>query len=43
MDEATDRAAIIEVDAASGSHRVFASGPRNPVGSALLVADAVSA
>lgn len=27
-----DRAAIWEIDAASGSHRVFASGLRNPVG-----------
>ena len=28
----TDRAAILEVDVATGQHRVFASGLRNPVG-----------
>ncbi|MEP7010261.1 MAG: sorbosone dehydrogenase family protein [Acidobacteriota bacterium] len=32
MDEEVDRAAIWEVDAKTGSHRVFASGLRNPVG-----------
>ena len=34
MDEEVDRAAILEVDAASGRRRVFASGLRNPVGMA---------
>lgn len=32
MDEETDRAAILEIDVASGTRRVFASGLRNPVG-----------
>jgi glucose/arabinose dehydrogenase len=32
MDQETDRAAILAVDVASGSTRVFASGLRNPVG-----------
>ena len=32
MAEETGRAAIWEIDAASGKHRVFASGLRNPVG-----------
>jgi glucose/arabinose dehydrogenase len=34
IDSETDRAAILEVDPASGSTRVFASGLRNPVGMA---------
>jgi glucose/arabinose dehydrogenase len=34
IDKETDRAAIWEVDPATGSHRVFASGLRNPVGMA---------
>jgi glucose/arabinose dehydrogenase len=34
IDRETDRAAIWEVDPATGSHRVFASGLRNPVGMA---------
>jgi glucose/arabinose dehydrogenase len=34
MEEEVDRAAILEVDAASGTRRVFASGLRNPVGMA---------
>ncbi|WP_029349887.1 sorbosone dehydrogenase family protein [Bosea sp. 117] len=32
MEEEVDRAAILEVDAATGARRVFASGLRNPVG-----------
>ena len=32
LDVETERAAVWEIDAASGSHRVFASGLRNPVG-----------
>jgi len=32
MAEEVDRAAILEIDPASGAHRVFASGLRNPVG-----------
>jgi glucose/arabinose dehydrogenase len=32
MDEEVDRAAILEIDAATGASRVFASGLRNPVG-----------
>jgi len=32
MDEEKDRAAIWEIDPATGSHRIFASGLRNPVG-----------
>jgi glucose/arabinose dehydrogenase len=32
VDQELDRAAIWEVDAATGAHRVFASGLRNPVG-----------
>ena len=32
MDEEVDRAAILEIDPASGATRVFASGLRNPVG-----------
>jgi len=32
MDEEVNRAAILEVDAASGATRLFASGLRNPVG-----------
>lgn len=32
MDEEIDRAAILEIDPASGTRRVFASGLRNPVG-----------
>lgn len=35
MDEEKDRAAILEIDAASGASRVFASGLRNPVGMAF--------
>lgn len=35
MDEEANRAAILEIDAASGAFRVFASGLRNPVGMAL--------
>lgn len=34
MDKEVDRAAIWEIDIASGRHRVFASGLRNPVGMA---------
>ncbi len=34
MDEEKDRAAIWEIDVATGNHRVFASGLRNPVGMA---------
>jgi glucose/arabinose dehydrogenase len=34
IDQEVDRAAIWEVDAATGAHRVFASGLRNPVGMA---------
>jgi len=34
LDEEKDRAAILEVDPASGAARVFASGLRNPVGMA---------
>jgi glucose/arabinose dehydrogenase len=34
IDKETDRAAIWEVDPATGAHRVFASGLRNPVGMA---------
>ena len=34
MDEETDRAAILEIDIATGARRVFASGLRNPVGMA---------
>jgi glucose/arabinose dehydrogenase len=34
MDEEVGRAAVWEVDARTGSHRVFASGLRNPVGMA---------
>ena len=36
MDEEEGRAAIWEIDAATGEHRVFASGLRNPVGLAFL-------
>lgn len=32
LDEEVDRAAILEIDVATGSRRVFASGLRNPVG-----------
>lgn len=32
MDEETDRAAILEIDPATGTRRVYASGLRNPVG-----------
>jgi len=32
IDQETDRAAIWEIDLKSGTHRVFASGMRNPVG-----------
>lgn len=32
MDKEVERAAIWEIDAATGEHRVFASGLRNPVG-----------
>ena len=32
IDKETERAAVWEIDAATGSHRVFASGLRNPVG-----------
>ena len=32
LDEEVDRAAILEIDAATGARRVFASGLRNPVG-----------
>ncbi len=35
LDEEVDRAAILEIDAATGARRVFASGLRNPVGLAL--------
>jgi glucose/arabinose dehydrogenase len=34
IDAETERAAIFEVDASTGAHRVFASGLRNPVGMA---------
>ena len=34
IDKETERAAILEVDPATGRHRVFASGLRNPVGMA---------
>ena len=34
MDQEVGRAAIWEIDAATGAHRVFASGLRNPVGMA---------
>ena len=34
LDEEEGRAAVWEVDAATGSHRIFASGLRNPVGMA---------
>ncbi|HKP16152.1 MAG TPA: sorbosone dehydrogenase family protein [Gemmatimonadaceae bacterium] len=34
MDKETERAAILEVNAATGARRVFASGLRNPVGMA---------
>ena len=34
IDKETGRAAILEVDASTGAHRVFASGLRNPVGMA---------
>jgi len=34
IDKETERAAILEVDPATGGHRVFASGLRNPVGMA---------
>jgi len=34
IDKETERASILEVDAATGAHRVFASGLRNPVGMA---------
>jgi glucose/arabinose dehydrogenase len=34
MDEERDRAAVWEIEAATGRHRVFASGLRNPVGMA---------
>jgi glucose/arabinose dehydrogenase len=36
IDKEADRAAIWEIDAATGSHRVFASGLRNPVGMAWV-------
>ncbi|MGX1803165.1 PQQ-dependent sugar dehydrogenase, partial [Brevundimonas naejangsanensis] len=32
LDEEVDRAAILEIDVATGARRVFASGLRNPVG-----------
>ncbi|MCS0497274.1 sorbosone dehydrogenase family protein [Ancylobacter sp. MQZ15Z-1] len=32
MEEEVDRAAILEIDPATGTHRVFAGGLRNPVG-----------
>ncbi len=32
MDEETDRAAILEIDPATGARRIYASGLRNPVG-----------
>src|SRR3546814_1624161 len=32
MDEEVNRAAILEIDPATGTSRVFASGLRNPVG-----------
>jgi len=35
LEAETDRAAILEVDPASGSYRIFAGGLRNPVGMAL--------
>jgi glucose/arabinose dehydrogenase len=34
IDKEVDRAAILEIDLRSGTHRVFASGLRNPVGMA---------
>ncbi|HEY1076468.1 MAG TPA: sorbosone dehydrogenase family protein [Fontimonas sp.] len=34
LEKETERAAILEIDAASGARRVFASGLRNPVGMA---------
>lgn len=34
MDEEVDRAAVLEIDPATGARRVFASGLRNPVGMA---------
>jgi glucose/arabinose dehydrogenase len=34
IENETERAAILEVDASTGTHRVFASGLRNPVGMA---------
>ena len=34
MENEADRAAILEIDRASGQRRVFASGLRNPVGMA---------
>jgi len=34
IEKETERAAILEVDASTGRHRVFASGLRNPVGMA---------
>ena len=34
IDKEAERAAIWEVDARTGAHRVFASGLRNPVGMA---------
>lgn len=40
MDEEKDRAAIWEIDVATGSHRVYASGLRNPVGLAIEPATA---
>jgi glucose/arabinose dehydrogenase len=36
IDKEAERAAIWEIDAATGSHRVFASGLRNPVGMAWV-------
>jgi glucose/arabinose dehydrogenase len=36
MDEEEGRAAVWEIDAATGAHRIFASGLRNPVGLAFL-------
>jgi glucose/arabinose dehydrogenase len=39
MENETDRAAVLEIDIASGRRRVFASGLRNPVGLAWEVGD----
>ena len=36
MDEEAERAAVWEIDPAAGSHRLFATGLRNPVGIAFM-------